>query len=30
MAAVARRAHTSKPVVYRRWPTWPELVFAAL
>jgi len=30
IAAVARRAHTAKPVIYRRWPTRPELVFAAL
>src|SRR5215472_19059285 len=28
--AAAARAHTSKPVLYRRWPTRPELVLAAL
>ncbi|WP_039804078.1 TetR/AcrR family transcriptional regulator [Nocardia araoensis] len=27
---VAARAHTSKPVLYRRWPTRAELVTAAL
>ena len=30
MSAVARRAGTSKPVLYRRWPTRAHLVFAAL
>jgi len=29
MDGVAARAHTSKPVLYRRWPTRPELVLAA-
>lgn len=28
--AVAKRARTSKPVIYRRWPTLPEFVLAAL
>jgi AcrR family transcriptional regulator len=28
--AVAERAGTSKPVIYRRWPTRQELVFAAV
>lgn len=27
---VARRASTSRPVVYRRWPTKPELALAAV
>jgi AcrR family transcriptional regulator len=30
MDGVAARARTSKPVLYRRWPTRPELVLAAL
>lgn len=30
MAAIAERAHTSKPVLYRRWPTRTELVLATL
>jgi len=28
--AVAERAHTSRPVVYRRWPTREDLVLAAI
>jgi AcrR family transcriptional regulator len=28
--AVAARAHTSKPVLYRRWPSRPALVLAAI
>ncbi|GAB2665526.1 TetR/AcrR family transcriptional regulator [Gordonia jinhuaensis] len=28
--AVARRAETSKSVLYRRWPTKPEMVIAAM
>jgi AcrR family transcriptional regulator len=30
MENVAARAGTSKPVIYRRWPTRPKLVIAAL
>ncbi|WP_163505421.1 TetR/AcrR family transcriptional regulator [Fodinicola acaciae] len=30
MEAVANRARTSKPVIYRRWPTRAELVVAAM
>jgi AcrR family transcriptional regulator len=30
MENVAARAGTSKPVIYRRWPTKPKLVIAAL
>lgn len=30
METVARRAHTSEPVLYRRWPNKDELVLAAL
>lgn len=30
MAVVATRAHTSKPVLYRRWPNRAELVIATL
>ncbi|MFC7756015.1 TetR/AcrR family transcriptional regulator [Tsukamurella soli] len=30
MAAVAKRAHTGKPVLYRRWANRAELALAAL